>query len=93
MLFEANEICSDLEDVECCARVQSGLFICGVQEGSFCTFVRRERGREVEFETLDNEVIEFDLVAENVGSGPRLGDGEAMYFVSPFPFNVAIDTI
>jgi hypothetical protein len=84
---------TDLEDIECCTGVQTRLLIAGVQDGGFCAFVGGQGGRKIKFETLDNEVVEFDLVAEDIGGGPCLCQGESVDFVSPLSFNVAIYSI
>lgn len=83
----------NLEDIECCTGVQTRLLIDGVQEGGFCAFVGGQGGRKIEFETLDNDVVEFDLVADDIGGGPCLCKGESVDFVSPLSFNVAIYNI
>ena len=74
-------------------RVQTRLLVESAQVGRFCALVGRQGGLEVKFETLDNEIVEFDLVAENVGRGPSLGQGESVGFVSPLSLDIAIDNV
>ena len=83
----------DLEDVKGCMRVQTRLLIKSAQVGRFCALVGRKGGLEVDFETFGNEVVEFDLVVENIGGGPRLGQGESVDFVRELSLDVAMDNV
>ena len=69
------------------------LFVDGVQDSGFAAFVGGEGGGEVKLEALGDEVVELDLVAEDVGGGPRLGESETVDLVSPFSLDVTVDGV
>jgi hypothetical protein len=83
----------DLEDVKSSAGVEARLFVDGVQDGGFAALVGGERGGEVKLEALGDEVVELDLVAEDVGGGPGLGEGKTVDLVGPFALDVTVDGV
>ena len=83
----------DLEDIKSSASVETRLLKRCVQDGGFAALVGGERGGEVKFETFGDEVVELYLVAEDVGGGPGLGEGETVDLVGPFALDVTVDDI
>ena len=73
--------------------MHTALLVNRIQHRSLRTLLRSERGREVELEALGNKVVKFDLVAEDVGSRPGLGEGQAMNLVDPFALKVSRDEV
>jgi len=82
---------ADLEEVEGCTGVEARLFVDGVENCRLLTLFRQESGAQVKFEALGDEVLEFDLAAKDVGSGPSLSNGEAMFKIRVFCLDIAID--
>jgi hypothetical protein len=83
----------DLEDIKSGAGVETRLLEGCVQDSGFTALVGGERGGEVQLETLGDEVVKLDLVAEDVGGGPGLGEGETVDLVGPFTLDVTMDSI
>jgi hypothetical protein len=73
--------------------VETRLLVGCVQDGAFAAIGGGERGGEVKLETFGDEVVELDLVTEDVGGGPGLGEGETMNLVGPFALDVTVDGI
>ena len=73
--------------------METRLLVSCVQDSGFAALVRGERGGEVKLETFGDEVVKLDLVAEDVGGGPSLGEGETVDLVGPFTLNVTMDGI
>lgn len=68
--------------------METRLLIRRVKNGGLRTLLGGERRGEIEFEALGEEVVKFDLVAEDVGGCPGLGQSQAVDFVSPLALNV-----
>ena len=60
----------------------------GIEDGSLRTFFRSKRGRKIKLESLGNQVLELDLVADNIGGRPCLGESKSVNFVGPFALNI-----
>jgi len=60
----------------------------GIEDGSLRTLFRSKRGRKIKLESLGNQVLELDLIADNVGRRPSLGKSESVDFVGPFALNI-----
>lgn len=88
-----NDVGADLEQVECGTCVESGLLVNGTEDSRFLALLGEEGGVQVELEALGDLVLELDLVAEDVGGGPGLGDGEAVFRVSVLGLDVAVDDV
>jgi len=73
--------------------METRLLVGGSEDSSLGTLVWGQRGGKVELETLSDEVVELDLVTEDVGGGPGLGEGQTMDFVSPFTLNITSDDV
>ena len=65
----------------------------GIEDGSLGTLFRSKRGRKVKFESLGNQVLELNLVANDVGRCPRLGESESVDFVGPFALNISKNVV
>ena len=73
--------------------METRLLVSRVQDSAFAALVGGERGGEVKLETLGDKVVKLDLVAEDVGGGPGLGEGETVNLVGPFTLDVTMDSI
>ena len=73
--------------------METALLVDGAEDGGLGTLLGGERGGEVKLETLGNLVLELDGVAEDVGGGPGLGDGEAVGLVGPLTLEVTGDDV
>lgn len=73
--------------------MEAALLVDGAEDGGLGTLLGGEGGGEVELETLGDLVLELDGVAEDVGGGPGLGDGEAVGLVGPLALDVAGDDV
>lgn len=80
-----------LEEVKVLTGVETGLLVGGSEE-SVLGLLLGDKGRdELELEALGDVVLELNVVAENVGSGPGLGEGDAVLAVLPLGLEVAVD--
>ena len=61
--------------------MKTRLLIGSTEEDRLCVLLGVDNGGSVELEAFGDLVIELDLVAERVGSVPRLGDSQAMGLV------------
>ena len=61
-----------LEEIHGRAGVQTRLLVDGGEDGGLLSLGRVQRGRQVEFESLGDEVLELDLGPKEVGGGPCL---------------------
>lgn len=84
---------TDLEDIEGGAGVKTRLLEHGVKKSSLGSLLRGQRGVEVDLDTLGNLVLDFESVAEDVGSGPSLGESQAVLAVGPLGLNIAGDDV
>lgn len=84
---------TDLEEVEGRTGVEAALLVHGAEDSGLRALLRGEAGGEVELEALGNLVLELDGVAEDVGGGPGLGDGESVGLVGPLALDVAVDDV
>ena len=84
---------TDLEEVKGRAGVNTALLVDGADDGGLGALLGGEGGGEVELQALGDLVLELDLVAEDVGSGPSLGDGEAVGLVGPLALEITSDEV
>jgi hypothetical protein len=84
---------TNLEYVEGSAGVESRLLVGSVEDSSLGALVGGEGGGKVKLEALGNEVVNFNLIAQDVGGGPGLGQGESVDFVGPLSLNVTSDEV
>ena len=68
-----------LEEVDSGTSVEGRLLVDGSKDGRLARLGRVQGGSEVELETLGNKVVELNLGSENVGGGPSLKEGSAMF--------------
>jgi hypothetical protein len=71
--------------------VKARLLIGSTEENRLCVLLGVENGGSVELEAFGDLVVELDLVAERVGSVPRLGDGQAVGLVDVLALKVTKD--
>lgn len=80
-----------LEEVEELAGVESWLLVGGSYQDVLCLLVGEEAGDELQFEALGNVVLQLNVVAQDIGSGPGLGEVEAVLPVLEFGLEVTGD--
>ena len=80
-----------LEEVKVLTGVQTGLLVGGSEKSVLGLLLGDEGGDELELEALGDVVLELNVVAENVGSGPGLGEGDAVLSVLPLGLEVTVD--
>lgn len=80
-----------LEEVKVLAGVQTGLLVGRGEERVLGLLLGHERRDELELEALGDVVLELNVVAEHVGGGPGLGEGDAVLAVLPLGLEVAVD--
>jgi len=68
--------------------VDTRLLVGAVEDSGLVALVGGQRGLEVELKAFDDSVVELNLVLEDVGGGPGLGEGEAMSLVGPLALNI-----
>ena len=71
--------------------MEAGLLVGSAEEDRLDVLIGLEGGCGLELEALGNLVIELDLVAERVGGGPALSDGQAVGLVGVFALEVTGD--
>jgi hypothetical protein len=77
-----------LEHVQRSPGVETTLLENSIEDGSLRTLFRSKRCRKVKLESLGNQVLEFNLVANDVGGCPGLGQSNSVDFVRPFALNI-----
>lgn len=80
-----------LEEVEVLSGVDTWLLEGGGEEGGLCLLVWEERGDELELESLCDVVLELDVVSEDVGGGPGLGEVESVLLVLELCLEITVD--
>lgn len=80
-----------LEEVKVLASVKTGLLVGGGEESVLGLLLGDESGDKLELETLGDVVLELNVVAEDVGSGPGLGEGDTILAVLPLGLEVTVD--
>lgn len=80
-----------LEEVEVLTGVQTGLLVGGSEKSVLGLLLGDKGGDELELEALGDVVLELNVVAEDIGSGPSLGEGDAVLAVLPLGLEVAVD--
>lgn len=78
-----------LQQIKSSAGVDAGLLIDGIDHSRFGILVRLEGGRNIDFETLGNLVLNLQYTTEDVGGGPSLSEGQAIFAVGIFCFKLA----
>jgi hypothetical protein len=73
--------------------VETTLLVNCIEDSSLRALFRSKRGREVKLEPVGNKVVEFNLVAKQVGGCPRLGESQAVNFVGPLALNIPGDVV
>ena len=68
--------------------MKARLLVRRVKNGGLRAFLWGERRGEITFKAFGKEVVKLDLVAENVGGCPSLGQSQAVDFVSPLALDV-----
>jgi len=68
-----------LEKVDNGTGVEGRLLVDGSKDGRLARLGRVQGGSEVELESLGDKVLELDLSSENVGGGPGLETGSAVF--------------
>ncbi len=71
--------------------MKARLLVRRVKNGSLRAFLWSERRGEIKLKAFGKEVVKLDLVAEDVGRCPGLGQSQAMDFVAPLALNVTSD--
>lgn len=70
-----------LEEIQVGARVEAELLVLDADLGVLLAIGGQETASDVELEALGDLVLELNLGGEEVASGPRLGDGQAVLVV------------
>ena len=84
---------TNLQQIKNSAGVKAGLLICGIDQSRLGVLVRLEGGGNINFETLGNLVINLEETTEDIGGSPSLGEGQAVFAVGIFCFELARDSI
>ena len=71
--------------------MDTGLLVDGVEHSRLVSSVGRQRGGEVEFQSLCKVVLELELGLENVGGRPGFGEDKAVLVVRVLGFDVTGD--
>lgn len=77
-----------LEHVQSRPGVETALLVNCTEDSRLGALLWSKGGGKIKLESLGDQVLELDLVAEHVGGRPRLGDGKPVDFVSPLTLNV-----
>lgn len=80
-----------LEKVKVLAGVKTGLLVGRGKESVLGLLLGNEGRDQFKLESLCNVVLEFNVVAQYVGSGPGLGKGHTVLAVLPLGLEVAVD--
>ena len=84
---------ADLENVKGSTGMETRLLVDRVDDSGLVALLRRQSSVEVDFKALSDLVLNLDLVAEDVGGGPGLGEGQAMGLVGKLGLNIAVDDV
>jgi hypothetical protein len=85
--------CWALEEVKVGASVETRLLVDGVENSGLSALLGSQRGGKVELETLGDETVNLNLVAEDIGGSPGLSEGQAVGLVGPLALNVTVNGI
>lgn len=73
--------------------MKARLLVGRVEDSSLGALVGGEGGGKIKLEALSNKVVKLNLVAEDVGGGPGLGQGKTVDLVSPLALDVSSDEV
>jgi len=73
--------------------MEARLLVDRVDNSGLVALLRGQSSGEVKFKALGDLVLNLDLVTEDVGGGPGLGEGQTMGLVGPLGLNVAVDDV
>jgi hypothetical protein len=73
--------------------VETRLLVDSIEESRLLTLFREQRCAQIKLEPLRNLVLELHLGFENVGSGPSLGEDEAILEVAVLGLDVSGDSV
>ena len=73
--------------------MKAGLLICGIDQSRLGVLVRLEGGGNINFEAISDLVIHLEETTEDIGGSPSLGEGQAVFAVGIFCFELAGDGI
>jgi len=80
-----------LEEINHSAGVKTGLLISSIHQRRLGTFLREQLSVQVKFQSLGDLVLQLDSGAEDIGSGPRLCEGQSIFGIVVFRFHVTRD--
>ena len=81
------------EEVGSSSGVKTRLLIDSMEDSSLVVLLRVQRSVQIKLETLSELVLDLHLGFEDVGSGPSLGEGEAVLVVEILGLNVSNNSI
>lgn len=64
------------------------LLVDGIDDSGLVTLFGSQRAKDIDLETLDNLVLNLDLVFDDVAGGPGVGEGHTVSLVGPLGFNI-----
>ncbi len=73
--------------------MDAGLLIGSINYSRFGILVRLEGSRNIDFETLGDLVLNLQYTTEDVGRSPGLSEGQAIFAVGVFCFELAGDGV
>lgn len=84
---------SYLENINDSTSMETRLLVNSVEKCRLLVLLRKQRGIQVELETLRNLILELNLGFQDVGGCPTLGEDKAVLEVGILGLNVPIDGI
>lgn len=73
--------------------METRLLVDRVDDSGLVALLRGQGSVEVDFKALGDLVLNLDLVTEDVGGGPGLGEGQTVGLVGKLGLDVAVDGI
>lgn len=73
--------------------MNTGLLVSGIDQSRLGILVRLEGSGYINFEALGNLVLNLEHATEDIGSSPSLGEGQAVFAIGIFCFELAGDGI
>ena len=73
--------------------METRLLVDRVDDSGLVALLRGQSSVEVNFKALGDLVLNLDLVAEDVGGGPGLGEGQTVGLVGKLGLDVAVDDV
>ena len=73
--------------------METRLLVDRVDDSGLVALLRGQSSVEVNFKALGDLVLNLDLVTEDVGGGPGLGEGQTVGLIGELGLDVAVDGI